>query len=83
LRREQETKQVIRAIIDWALRNRLLVLLLTVLGSVLGVIVYERMPKDIYPDLNAPLVNIITSYPGMPDERHAAGDQGAVGIDDR
>ncbi|MBN2473967.1 MAG: efflux RND transporter permease subunit [Pirellulales bacterium] len=59
---------MIRAIIDWALRNRLLVLLLTVLSSVLGVIVYERMPKDIYPDLNAPLVNIITSYPGMPAE---------------
>jgi len=59
---------VIRAIIDWALGNRLLVLLLTVLVSVLGVIVYYRMPKDIYPDLNAPLVNIITSYPGMPAE---------------
>jgi cobalt-zinc-cadmium resistance protein CzcA len=59
---------MIPAIIDWALRNRLLILLLTVLMSVVGVIVYERIPKDIYPDLNAPLVNIITSYPGMPAE---------------
>jgi cobalt-zinc-cadmium resistance protein CzcA len=59
---------VIEAVIDWALRNRLLVLLLTVLISALGVIAYQRMPKDIYPDLNAPLVNIITAYPGMSAE---------------
>lgn len=59
---------MIRAIIDWALGNRLLVLLLTILISALGVIVYQQMPKDIYPDLNAPLVNIVTSYPGMAAE---------------
>ena len=56
---------MINAIIDLALRNRLLVLLLTILVSVVGVIAYQRMPKDIYPDLNAPLVNIITTCPGM------------------
>jgi cobalt-zinc-cadmium resistance protein CzcA len=59
---------MIRAIIDLALRNRLLVILLTVLLSVLGAVVYQRMPKDIYPDLNAPLVNIITTCPGMAAE---------------
>ncbi len=59
---------MIRAIIDLALRNRLLVLLLTVLLSLVGVIAYDRMPKDIYPDLNAPLVNIITHWPGMASE---------------
>lgn len=59
---------MIRAIIDLALRNRLLVLLLTALVSVMGVVAYERMPKDIYPDLNAPLVNIITHWEGMASE---------------
>ena len=59
---------MIRAIIDWSLRNRLLVLLLTALVSLIGVIAYRRMPKDIYPDLNAPLVNIITTAPGMASE---------------
>ncbi|HUT88862.1 MAG TPA: efflux RND transporter permease subunit, partial [Thermoguttaceae bacterium] len=59
---------MINAIIDLALRNRLLVLLLTVLVSVVGVIAYQGMPKDIYPDLNAPLVNIITTCPGMAAE---------------
>lgn len=59
---------MIRAIIDLALRNRLLVILLTVLICAMGVAVYQRMPKDIYPDLNAPLVNIITTCPGMAAE---------------
>ena len=34
----------------------------------MGVIVYFRIPKDIYPDLNAPLVKIITENPGMASE---------------
>ena len=59
---------MIRAVIDLALRNRLLVLLLTVLVSLLGVYAYREMPKDIYPDLNAPLVNIVTICPGMASE---------------
>ncbi len=59
---------LIRAIIDLALRNRVLVLLLTVLTFVVGAIALLRMPKDIYPDLNAPLVNIITTCPGMASE---------------
>ena len=59
---------MIRTIIDLALRNRLLVLLLTALVSLVGVFAYQRMPKDIYPDLNAPLVNIVTHAPGMASE---------------
>ena len=59
---------MIRAIIDYALRNRLLVLLVTVLVALVGIIAYRRMPKDIYPDLNAPLVNVITTAPGMASE---------------
>ncbi len=59
---------MIRAIIELALRNRLLVLLLTVLVSIGGVVIYQEMPKDVYPDLNAPLVNIVTDYHGMAAE---------------
>lgn len=59
---------MISAIIEKALHNRLLVLLVTLLLSLVGIIVYQRMRKDIYPDLNAPLVNIITSCPGMAAE---------------
>ena len=59
---------MIDRIIDYALKHRLLTMLLVVLVSILGIIVYLQMPKDIYPDLNAPLVKIITENPGMAAE---------------
>jgi cobalt-zinc-cadmium resistance protein CzcA len=59
---------MIDRIIDFALKHRLLVVFLIGLVCLWGVIVYFRMPKDIYPDLNAPLVNIITENSGMASE---------------
>jgi Cu/Ag efflux pump CusA len=59
---------VIDKIIDFALKHRLLTVLIVGLVSIWGVIVYTQMPKDIYPDLNAPLVTIITENPGMASE---------------
>jgi cobalt-zinc-cadmium resistance protein CzcA len=59
---------MINKLIDFALKHRLLTILLIALISIWGVIVYTRMPKDIYPDLNAPLVNIITENEGMAAE---------------
>ncbi len=59
---------MIDRIIDYALKHRLLTILLVVLVSILGIIIYLQMPKDIYPDLNAPLVKIITENPGMAAE---------------
>lgn len=55
-------------IIDFALKHRLLTILLIVIVSIWGIIAYTSMPKDIYPDLNAPLVKIITENPGMAAE---------------
>ncbi len=54
--------------INFALKHRLLSLLVILLISILGVFTYMRMPKDIYPDLNAPLVTIITENEGMAAE---------------
>lgn len=51
-----------------ALRHRLLTVLLVALAALWGALSYARMPKDIYPDLNAPLVKIITENPGMASE---------------
>ncbi len=59
---------MIDKIIDFALKHRLLTILLVILVSIWGVIAYVRMPKDIYPDLNAPLVKIITENEGMAAE---------------
>jgi len=55
-------------LIDSALRHKLLTMLLVALIALWGALVYVRMPKDIYPDLNAPLVKIITENPGMASE---------------
>ncbi len=54
--------------INFALKHRLLTLLVILLVSIWGVFTYIRMPKDIYPDLNAPLVTIITENEGMAAE---------------
>jgi cobalt-zinc-cadmium resistance protein CzcA len=59
---------MIDKLIEYSLKHRLLTILLILLVSIWGVIVYTRMPKDIYPDLNAPLVTIITENPGMAAE---------------
>ncbi len=59
---------MIDKIIDFSLRNRLLICLLVIFISVIGIAVYRQMPKDIYPDLNAPIVNIITTNEGMAAE---------------
>ncbi len=59
---------MIGKIIDYALSHKILTIFLIVLLAIWGVIVYNMMPKDIYPDLNAPLVNIITENPGMASE---------------
>ncbi len=59
---------MINKLIDFALKHRLLTILMIALLSIWGIIGYIRMPKDIYPDLNAPLVNIITENEGMAAE---------------
>src|SRR4030042_2085775 len=59
---------MIDKLIDFALDHRWLIIFLVALAAIWGVIAYIRMPKDIYPDLNAPLVKIITDNPGMVSE---------------
>ncbi len=54
--------------INFALKHRLLTMLVILLVSLWGMLTYIRMPKDIYPDLNAPLVTIITENEGMAAE---------------
>jgi cobalt-zinc-cadmium resistance protein CzcA len=59
---------MIDKIIEWSLRNRLLVIFISALIIIGGIIVFFTLPVDVYPDLNAPLVNIITENYGMPSE---------------
>src|ERR1700758_36343 len=55
---------MIHHVVQFALRQRLLVLLLTVFIVIGGVISFIHMPVDAYPDLSPPMVEIITQWPG-------------------
>ena len=52
-------------LIQWALNNRVLVLVAAVLLTVFGVHTATRMPVDVFPDLTAPTVTVITEAHGM------------------
>src|SRR5579864_6556999 len=54
---------MIHRIVQAALRQRFLVLMLTVFITVGGVLSFQRMPVDAYPDLSPPQVEIITQWP--------------------
>ncbi len=55
---------MINRIVQFALNQRFLVMMLTAFITVAGVISFQRMPVDAYPDLSPPLVEIITQWPG-------------------
>ncbi|HEX4004508.1 MAG TPA: CusA/CzcA family heavy metal efflux RND transporter [Candidatus Acidoferrales bacterium] len=55
---------MIHRIVQFALRQRFLILMLTVFIAVGGAVSFERMPVDAYPDLSPPMVEIITQWPG-------------------
>lgn len=52
-------------LIAWALRNRLIVLALTLLLFVAGIVTLQRMPVDVFPEFAPPQVVIQTEAPGM------------------
>src|SRR5713226_6794327 len=54
---------MIHRIVQAALRQKFLVLMLTAFITVAGVISFQRMPVDAYPDLAPPQVEIITQWP--------------------
>ena len=56
---------MIDALIRWSLRNRAAVLVMAGLLLVLGGYTAFRMPVDVFPDLTAPTVTVLTEAPGM------------------
>src|SRR5215470_12394231 len=59
---------MIHRIVHFALRQRFLVLMFTLLIVVAGIVSFRRMPVDAYPDLSPPMVEIITQWPGHASE---------------
>ena len=55
---------MIHRIVQFALQQRFLVLMVTVLIVFAGAISFQRMPVDAYPDLSPPMVELITQWPG-------------------
>jgi len=59
---------MINRLVQFALRQRFLILLLVVALIIGGSISFQRMPVDAYPDLSPPLVELITQWPGHASE---------------
>ncbi|MFM7200029.1 MAG: efflux RND transporter permease subunit [Myxococcota bacterium] len=55
-------------LIAWSLRNRWLVLVGALLIVITGTFNLRQMPVDVFPDLTAPSVTVITEAPGMAPE---------------
>ena len=55
---------MIHRLVQFALRQRFLILMLTVFLAIGGAVSFQRMPVDAYPDLSPPIVEIITQWPG-------------------
>src|SRR6202035_697620 len=55
---------MIHKIVQAALRQRFLVLMFTAFITIGGILSFQRMPVDAYPDLAAPRAEIITQWPG-------------------
>jgi cobalt-zinc-cadmium resistance protein CzcA len=55
---------MIHHFVQFALRQRFLVMMLVLLCVVAGALSFQRMPVDAYPDLSPPMVEVITQWPG-------------------
>lgn len=55
-------------IINWSLSNRAIVIYLTALLLILGVYITSKIPVDVFPDLTAPTVTLLTEAHGMAPE---------------
>jgi cobalt-zinc-cadmium resistance protein CzcA len=55
---------MIHRVVQFALRQRPIVLFMVAFICVAGAIAFHNMPVDAYPDLSPPMVEIITQWPG-------------------
>lgn len=56
---------MIHRIIAYSVNNRVVILIFTMILIGTGVLFLGQLPMDVYPDLNAPIVNVVTESPGM------------------
>ena len=56
---------MLNKIINFSLHNRLLVMIMGLLLLCVGTYTAQQMEVDVFPDLNAPTVVVMTEGPGM------------------
>ncbi len=59
---------MINALINFSIRHRLLVLVMTLLMAAYGAWVATKLPVDVFPNLNRPTVTIFSESPGLAAE---------------
>lgn len=59
---------MIHKIINFSLRQRLFIVLTTIIVAVLGFLAFQSLPIDVFPDPSPPLVQIYTEAQGMAPE---------------
>jgi heavy metal efflux system protein len=59
---------MIRAVVDFALNNRFMIVLATLLLLIWGAISFEALPVEAYPDVANNYVQVITQWPGRAAE---------------
>ena len=60
---------MIRRVVDFALNNRLMVVAIALVLFAWGIISFERLPIEAYPDVADNYVDIITQWPGISAEQ--------------
>ena len=59
---------MLNALIEWSVKNRLLVTAASLLLVIIGLVVGRRVPVDVFPDLTAPTVTLVTEAHGLAPE---------------
>ncbi len=59
---------MLNSIIKFSLNNRIVIVILSILSMLAGIVVLLRTEVDIFPDLNAPTVVVMTEAPGLAPE---------------
>ena len=60
---------MIRRLVDFALKNRFLVLAAAILLFVWGAVSFHRLPVEAYPDVANNYVDVIAQWPGISAEQ--------------